>query len=138
MNIMWYPIYIQWLWYAFVEDLLYEWLLSNLVGMTVVQFGCLILHNSYEAVVYPGIVIPIIKIRPSWGQPIYLYSGIPYLDIDGLVQERCNSSALAMELRPFCTNPMIWWFRDIEVMTGHFIYWLDIFCGIFVWDVFCC
>ena len=28
--------------------------------------------------------------------------------IDGLVQERCNSSALAMELYPFCTNPLTW------------------------------
>ena len=28
--------------------------------------------------------------------------------IDGLVQERCNSSALAMELRLFCTNPSKW------------------------------
>ena len=27
--------------------------------------------------------------------------------IDGLVQERCNSSALAMELRLSCTNPLI-------------------------------
>ena len=28
-------------------------------------------------------------------------------DIDGLVQERCNSSASAMELRLSCTNPLI-------------------------------
>ena len=28
-----------------------------------------------------------------------------YYDIDGLVQERRNSSALAMELRLSCTNP---------------------------------
>ena len=28
-----------------------------------------------------------------------------YLHVDGLVQERCNSSALAMELRLSCTNP---------------------------------
>ena len=28
-----------------------------------------------------------------------------YDNIDGLVQERCNSSALAMELRLSCTNP---------------------------------
>ena len=28
-------------------------------------------------------------------------------DIDGLVQERRNSSALAMELRLSCTNPLI-------------------------------
>ena len=30
-------------------------------------------------------------------------------DIDGLVQERCNSSALAMELCLSCTNPSIWY-----------------------------
>ena len=30
------------------------------------------------------------------------------VNIDGLVQEICNSSALAMELRLFCTNPSIW------------------------------
>ena len=29
-------------------------------------------------------------------------------DIDGLVQERRNSSALAMELRLSCTNPSVW------------------------------
>ena len=29
-------------------------------------------------------------------------------NIDGLVQERCNSSALAMELRLSCTNPTIY------------------------------
>ena len=28
--------------------------------------------------------------------------------IDGLVQERCNSIALAMELRLSCINPLIW------------------------------
>ena len=31
--------------------------------------------------------------------------------IDGLVHERPNSSALAMELCPFCTNPSIWYIR---------------------------
>ena len=30
------------------------------------------------------------------------------VQIDGLVQERCNSSALAMELRLSCTNPSKW------------------------------
>ena len=29
-----------------------------------------------------------------------------YLNIDGLVQERRNSSALAVELRLSCTNPL--------------------------------
>ena len=37
-------------------------------------------------------------------------------DIDGLVQERRNSSALTMELRLSCTNPLIW----------------------FGWPLFCC
>ena len=32
--------------------------------------------------------------------------------IDGLVQERCNSSALAMELRLSCTNPSIYTFSS--------------------------
>ena len=31
-----------------------------------------------------------------------------YHDFDGLVQERCNSSALAMELRLSCTSPLIY------------------------------
>ena len=40
--------------------------------------------------------------------------------VDGLVQERCNSSALAMELSPFYTNPSM--FRSsslqhVQVMT---------------------
>ena len=39
----------------------------------------------------------------STKMPRYKY--ISY--IDGLVQEGCNSSALAMELRLSCTNPSI-------------------------------
>ena len=45
----------------------------------------------------------------------YVYWDEGYLDetwwdhIDGLVQERRNSSALAMELRLSCTNPSISW-----------------------------
>ena len=31
-----------------------------------------------------------------------------HLHIDGLVQERCNSSALAMDLSLSCANPSIW------------------------------
>ena len=31
-----------------------------------------------------------------------------WVNIDGLMQERCNSSALAMELRLSCTNPSTW------------------------------
>ena len=34
-----------------------------------------------------------------------LHATVPWQHIDGLVQERCNSSVLAMELRLSCTNP---------------------------------
>ena len=33
-------------------------------------------------------------------------------DIDGLVQERRNSSALALELRLSCINPLIWYYNE--------------------------
>ena len=40
---------------------------------------------------------------------VYDYThNILYLDIDGLVQERRNSIANAMELRLSCTNPSTW------------------------------
>ena len=43
-------------------------------------------------------------------QPLGKESGIRGRGhMDGLVQEKRNSSALAMELRLSCTNPSIWW-----------------------------
>ena len=74
------------------------------------------------------------------------------------MQERCNSSALAMELRLSCTNPLIYWticstsfedftypFHDLIVMSDRrtldnrwfqglqtihaMIWWLDAKCG---------
>ena len=46
---------------------------------------------------------------PKYLQPNFDKSGQLYGQIDGLVQERCNSSALAMELRLSCTNPAKWY-----------------------------
>ena len=43
--------------------------------------------------------------------PVKMQQG---LHIDGLVQERCNSSALAMELRLSCTNPSIYQLTEID------------------------
>ena len=43
--------------------------------------------------------------------------------IDGLVQERCNSSALAMELRLSCTNPSICWQVNIKAWEPVPHYW---------------
>ena len=41
----------------------------------------------------------------------YMYFSIPaHLYFDGLVQERHNSSVLAMELHISCSNPLIWVF----------------------------
>ena len=45
------------------------------------------------------------------------------IHIDGLVQERCNFSALAMELRLSCTNPSIWSHTDIISLKTH---WNDV------------
>ena len=41
--------------------------------------------------------------KPSAGTLKTIYR----FHVDGLVKERCNSSALAMELRFSCTNPSI-------------------------------
>ena len=46
------------------------------------------------------------------------YESIPIYQMDGLVQERCNSSALAMELRFSSTNPLICLNRMIAIVLG--------------------
>ena len=38
----------------------------------------------------------------------YIWHALQWHHIAGLVQERCNSSALALELHLSCTNPLIW------------------------------
>ena len=43
----------------------------------------------------------------DWIQTVYVLVKLVGFYIDGLVQERRNSSALAMELRLSCTNPSI-------------------------------
>ena len=49
-------------------------------------------------------------------------SGLPFKGyIDGLVQERCNSIALAMELRLSCTNPSIWGFKFMNMVKSWHI-----------------
>ena len=41
--------------------------------------------------------------------------------INRLVQERCNSSALAMELRLSCTNPSIFSWQAVQIIFEHLI-----------------
>ena len=45
-----------------------------------------------------------------WSQTVtrYKVDRAPWSHVDGLVQERCNSIANALELRISCTNPSIW------------------------------
>ena len=38
---------------------------------------------------------------------------------DGLVQERCNSSALALELHLFCTNPLICKQHSVKIQSKY-------------------
>ena len=44
----------------------------------------------------------------GWGYPqdTFFISSFVQPDFDGLMQERYNTSALAMELRLSCTNPL--------------------------------
>ena len=42
--------------------------------------------------------------------------------IDGLVQERCNSSALALELRLSCTNPSTCIDDETKACFGGFFF----------------
>ena len=53
-----------------------------------------------------------------WGDVLYI---IYTIHIDGLVQERCNSSALAMELHLSCINPSIWF---LSWRCGCLVTWI--------------
>ena len=46
-------------------------------------------------------------------------AGAASLHIDGLMQKRRNSSALAMELRLFCINPSIWPYSSALAMISN-------------------
>ena len=68
------------------------------------------LQQASTGKIYFSIILNIVKsLQPVWERNH---------DLNGLVQERCNSSALAMELRLSCTNPLI-----CEHYLDH--WWLD-------------
>ena len=56
---------------------------------------------------------PILFIMPHWPHRV--------TDIDGLVQDGSNSSALAMELLQSCTKPSIWASRDNCFITEYLL-----------------
>ena len=52
-----------------------------------------------------------------FGQYFYQLIAAQWRHIDRLMQERRNSSALAVELRLSCTNPSIWWCRPEPILV---------------------
>ena len=94
-------------------------------------------------------IVAIFLSTPSWHPAIYLYpnlvavlfvctpasfvSILPWYNIDGLVQERHNSSALAMELCLSCTNLSIWFVRMRTTFRRILI--TDV-CKCKVWSIF--
>ena len=83
-------------------------------GITTVRLVSGDIQGSVSKIILPG------------------YRCLGWYDIDGLVQERRNSSALVMELPLYCINPSIWsWGRLIfhtiyngNSYSGSFIDWL--------------
>ena len=83
-----------------------------------------LLNNTTNGFVLPGM-------KPIKCNEIPAYSGIFSVEfgrlpraagsrshIDGFMQERPNSSALAMQLRISCTNPSIWNISLIHILTN--------------------
>ena len=64
-------------------------------------------QSKLEACIFYGIYCVLIQ-TASHGWCLTKRTIFHCIDIDGLVQERRNSSALAIELRLSCTNPSIW------------------------------
>ena len=84
-----------------------EFLCSSFVFVTILHQFLLATRYFFQPLVidYSQVKV-VIMVDPE--MPLRYSSPCPCENIDGLVQERRNSSALAMELRLFCTNPSIW------------------------------
>ena len=74
---------------------------------TILFYQCYFLQNSHYT--HP--------IAQRWGE-----------DVNGLVQERRNSSALAMELRLSCTNPSNYGMSSVSVMHLLQLLFLKVLC----------
>ena len=66
-------------------------------------------YNGCNYLSMLGLKLNHVSKRGSWSM-FYLSNCVAIFNIDGLVQERRNSRALAMELRLSCTNPSIWFY----------------------------
>ena len=96
------------------------------------QISCYKLLNSQNRqAIYHQNHIQINEKTWFWTNVIFFYGVIsvirdwlsmPY--IDGLLQERCNSSALTMELDPPCTNPSMWQYlvsTDVSTYSSQMV-----------------
>ena len=69
---------------------------------------------------YSSWQITVVRSRDCHGFKLCLFLSIAALQgchFDGLVQERRNSSTLAMELRLSCTNPSTWALRHLKSLA---------------------
>ena len=78
-------------WLGFIDDQ------STLVQ---VMAWCRQATSHYLSQCWPRFLSPYGVTRPQWVNSCFHF--------DGLMQDRCNSSALAIEIRLSCINPSIW------------------------------
>ena len=74
---------------------------------------------NHCVLLYLGVIFPIIRLSCSYWQQSgnHRTHHKQHEQINGLVQERRNSSAKAMELRLSCNNPSKWAFISAEICT---------------------
>ena len=96
------------MWDCYLISVIWGPLLSgwrSIVISNLLFFDHIIFSHNYCSVHYDMMVLHSSNINKT---PIRLSNIVFHSHIDGLVQERRNSSALAMELRLSCINPSTW------------------------------
>ena len=88
--------------------------LNRYTPCIVFNFSCILGDLCYYGF---WMFLPFMSLRYVLWAMIHSTSCVADMYIDGLVQERRNSSALAMELRLCCTNPSIcYWLTKVTSM----------------------
>ena len=101
-----YTVMGQWFDMPYTSTATHHGIMSN--------FSCILGDLCYDGF---WMFLPFMSLRHVLWAMIHSTSCVADMYIDGLVQERRNSSALAMELRLSCTNPSICnWLTKITSM----------------------
>ena len=107
------------------------WQVSQVIrGIYGWSYVFLALTQRYHHIYPWGLSVPGLTL--SWFYSQHYHGVMAIKQIDGLVQERRNSSALAMELRLSCINPSKWcwmkptWFINLTIHYSDFTWvsWL--------------